>query len=78
MEPKPPEFCPLCGFALWEHFGIVDESCHECGEECGDEFISAEGETLCETHAQEDADRMTAEYANPAGAPPAQPKRNQV
>lgn len=22
---NPPEFCGLCGFALWEHFGITDE-----------------------------------------------------
>jgi len=21
----PPEFCPLCGFALWVHFGITEE-----------------------------------------------------
>ena len=20
---EPPEFCPLCGFPLWAHFGIA-------------------------------------------------------
>ena len=23
---SPPQFCGLCGFDLWAHFGIADES----------------------------------------------------
>jgi len=23
---SPPQFCGLCGFDLWAHFGIVDEA----------------------------------------------------
>ena len=39
--------------------------CHECGEECNDEFQSCEGEILCEDCAMKDADEYTAKYANP-------------
>lgn len=43
----------------------MTDKCWMCGEDCTDEFISAEGEVLCEPHALEEADLLTAEYANP-------------
>lgn len=24
VEEEPPEYCSLCGFALWEYFGLTD------------------------------------------------------
>ena len=44
---------------------IEHHECYECEEECNDEFQNCEGEIVCEDCALEEADYMTAKYANP-------------
>lgn len=29
----PPEYCPLCGFPLWDYFGILNDFEEEEGNE---------------------------------------------